>query len=262
MPRGPSFGGPPGLEAFNEVKSFMPRAGPLRGPARASLVINYRVAGQLKRGNPLPSNLHEIAVGLILGDAHIFRNKTENASMHIEQSFGHKEYVFHLYDLFSDYCKSPPVTRTRVNNKLDTSYISIRFTTRQLSCFTQLHELFYDANKTKIIPNNISEFISPVTLADWSMDDGSKQGKGFHLNTQSYTLEETSAAARPMFQGAAARLLETKILSDVLFNKFNLNNSIQSHKNGYRIYIKVNSKDNFIKLVKPYFHPSMLYKLS
>ena len=125
----------------------------------------------------------------------------------------------------------------------ETNFSSVRFTTRQLSCFTQLHELFYDINKTKIIPVNISDFITPVSLAYWAMDDGSKQAKGFHLNTQNYTLEGV------------------KILSEVLLTKFNLDNSIQSHKNGYRIYIKVNSKDNFVNLVRPYFHSSMLYKL-
>ena len=71
-----------------------------------TLFTYYRVAGQLKKGEGLPSNLHEIAVGLILGDAHIYRNKTENASMHIEQSIIHKEYLYHLYNLFLDYCKS------------------------------------------------------------------------------------------------------------------------------------------------------------
>lgn len=52
------------------------------------------------------------------------------------------------------------------------------------------------------------------------MDDGSKQGTGFHLNTQNYTLEQV------------------ELLSKVLLNKFNLKNTIQSHKNGYRIYIR------------------------
>jgi len=35
---------------------------------------------------PLYYNLLQIIVGLTMGDAHIYRNKTENASIHIEQS--------------------------------------------------------------------------------------------------------------------------------------------------------------------------------
>lgn len=147
-----------------------------------------------------------------------------------------------MFELFKDYCKSTPVTRNRVNKKTGSNNSTIRFTTRQLSCFTQLHELFY-VNKVKIVPINIEEILTPVSLAYWAMDDGSKQGKGFHLNTYNYTLEEV------------------QLLSKVLLTKFNLNNSIHSHKNGHRIYIKSNSMNTFKSLVFPYFHSSMLYKL-
>lgn len=207
-----------------------------------TLFSKYRVAGRLPVGPPLPPKLFEIAVGLILGDVHIYRNKKENASLHIEQSIKKKEYLLHLFELFEDYCKSTPVTRTRVDKKTGNDNSAIRFTTRQLSCFTQLHELFY-VNKVKIVPINIEELLTSVSLAYWAMDDGNKQGKGFHFNTNSYTLEEV------------------ELLSKVLLNKFNLNNSIHPHKNGYRIYIKSNSMNQFRLLVLPYFHSSMLYKL-
>lgn len=51
------------------------------------------------------------------------------------------------------------------------------------------------------------------------MDNGNKQGSGFHLNTQAFTLEKV------------------QLLSNVLINKFEIHNTIQHHKNGYRIYI-------------------------
>jgi LAGLIDADG DNA endonuclease family protein len=68
-------------------------------------VLKYRVAGILPIGPSLPPKLYEIVIGLILGDAYISRNKTENASLHIEQSIIHQDYVIHQYDLFKDYCK-------------------------------------------------------------------------------------------------------------------------------------------------------------
>jgi LAGLIDADG DNA endonuclease family protein len=42
----------------------------------------------------------------------------------------------------------------------------------------------------KVVPMKIEEILSPVSLAYWAMDDGNKQGKGFHLNTHSFMLEE------------------------------------------------------------------------
>jgi hypothetical protein len=43
----------------------------------------------------------------------------------------------------------------------------------------------------KIIPSNISEYLTEVSLAFWIMDDGGKTTYGdFLLHTNSYTLEE------------------------------------------------------------------------
>ena len=107
--------------------------------------LRYRLPGQLPVGSPLPPKLFDISVGLVLGDMHIYRQKTENASLHLEQSSKHEAYLLHLYELFKDYCKSSPVTRTRTDRKTGNTFSAIRFTTRQLSCFTQLYMLFYSA---------------------------------------------------------------------------------------------------------------------
>jgi len=75
------------------------------------------------------------------------------------------------------------------------------------------------------------------------MDDGNKHGQGFSLCTQSYSK------------------VENLLLVQALENKFKIDCSI--HKDGkyYRIYIKKDSVNKFIELVKPYFHDSMDYKL-
>jgi len=65
----------------------------------------YRKAGQLPVKSPLPNHLFEIVVGMVLGDLHIYRHKTENASLHIEQSIKNEKYLLHLFELFKNYCK-------------------------------------------------------------------------------------------------------------------------------------------------------------
>ena len=78
------------------------------------------------------------------------------------------------------------------------------------------------------------------------MDDGSKSGSGFILNTQSFTKDEN--------------LFLIKILKE----NFDLDCVLHLHStltNQYRIYIKANSMHRFRELVSPYFHTSMLYKL-
>jgi hypothetical protein len=191
---------------------------------------------------PIPDDLYPVIIGIALGDAHIYRNKTENASLHIEQAYKKEEYLNHLYDLLKDFCKSQPVIRARTDKRSGEVHQSIRFTTRQLPCFTQLHDLFYN-NGTKIVPLNIEDLITSVCLAYWAMDDGGKAGSGFHYNTHSFSLSEV------------------QMLSSALLNKFGLINTIQSSKNGHRIYITSKSMNNFRTLVKPHFQASMLYKL-
>jgi hypothetical protein len=54
-----------------------------------------------------------------------------------------------------------------------------------------LHDLFYP-DGTKIIPQNIAEFIKPIGLAFWLMDDGywNQVGRYVVLCTESFTPAE------------------------------------------------------------------------
>jgi hypothetical protein len=79
------------------------------------------------------------------------------------------------------------------------------------------------------------------------MDDGSKTGSGFRLNTQSFTKDENL------------------FLIQILKDNFNLDCSLhlQNKKgNHFRIYIKAKSMPDFKFLISPYFYDSMLYKLN
>jgi len=90
------------------------------------------------------------------------------------------------------------------------------------------------------------------------MDDGSKVGPGFHLNTLSYT--GLRPAAQLIIRSA---LSEVELLVKVLKENFDLNCSInKGGKDQYRIYIRTNSMEKFRSLVTPHFHESMLYKLT
>ena len=57
-----------------------------------------------------------------------------------------------------------------------------------------MYELFYtstaDTTGKKIIPSNISDLLTPVSLAYWIMDDGSFTGSGLKLHTNAFSIEE------------------------------------------------------------------------
>ena len=57
--------------------------------------------------------LKEVLIGNILGDAHMRKfNISEGAKGNVRvrflQSKGQSDFIFHLYDLFKDYCKNEP----------------------------------------------------------------------------------------------------------------------------------------------------------
>ncbi len=109
-----------------------------------------------------------------------------------------------------------------------------------------LYNLFYNHKKIKIVPNNIAEYLTPLALAIWIMDDGTWKNPGVRIATNSFNLNELN------------------LLQLALKNNFNLETSL--HKNYNRpakaqIYIKKESINLLRSLVLPYFHPSMNYKL-
>ena len=131
-----------------------------------------------------------------------------------------------------------------MDNKTKKTYSAISFTTMQLPCFNEYREMFYDLNRKKVIPNNLIDLLSPRGLAFWIMDDGSRQGSGFHISFYGFT---NSDVDKLMF---------------TLQDKFNLKCSIHYNKdNKPRIYIFKESLETLISLVKPYFIKEMLYKL-
>lgn len=92
-----------------------------------------------------------------------------------------------------------------------------------------------------------------MAIAFWIMDDGGwvSGSKSVRIASNNFTLQEV------------------ELLRDIFKSKFDLDCTVQllSKKGGntpkdkYSLYIKVASMPKLRKLVLPYMHPSMLYKL-
>lgn len=135
----------------------------------------------------------EVIMGVILGDAYVIRGKqTHNTRVRFDQTFpAHENYLRHLFSIFSNLTISEPRVITRKPDvRTHKVYATIRFTTRNLACLNEFHDLFYKTG-SKRIPHNISDLLTARGLAYWIMDDGHKT---FYnqtvLNTNSYTLEK------------------------------------------------------------------------
>jgi len=138
----------------------------------------------------LEDKLKQILIGTILGDAYIrrFSNKS-NTRIVFRQGLKNAEYLNHLYLLFQNYVLALPIKSIIVNKKTKLPRYNLSFATMSLPCFNEFFELFY-LNGVKIVPKNIYNFLTPISLAYWIMGDGNYTGNGLKLNTNAFKVEE------------------------------------------------------------------------
>jgi ubiquinol-cytochrome c reductase cytochrome b subunit len=123
-----------------------------------------------------------------------------------------------------------------------------RLTTFSFTNFLWIYDSFYHEVNGKImkkIPIWIDEFITPIGLAHWIMQDGSRQkNQGISLATNSFTYNDCF------------------YLSKILQNKYNLKTSVikAGHYNQWKISIWKESMLDLVSIVKPYIIDEMKYK--
>ena len=185
--------------------------------------------------------------GILLGDGHIQRRSPTQNSRFIfgQTSIDHLEYFKYVFNLFKPYCTQDIeyYLRSWEDSRSNKQYEALQFATMALPCFNMFRDIFY-SNSKKVVPSNIDELLTDIGLAHWIMDDGSKQGKGLHLNVYAFSPE------------CVNRLI------NVLNTKFGLKCSIHLKNGKPRIYVFKESIELLISIVKPHMVPSIMYKLS
>jgi len=127
------------------------------------------------------------------------------------QEASHVNYLMFLHKFFSElgYCNSKlPVITTRLSNKGKIKKVA-RFSTWTYTSFNWIYELWYD-QEIKHVPKCIDQYLTPLALAIWIMNEGAKVDKSFKLCTNSFSYNDC--------------LLLIKTLN----NNFNIKASIQS----------------------------------
>ena len=211
-----------------------------------SFSIIKRLRGIYRIG-PHNQEIISIIIGCLLGDGHA-EKRSENGGTRISfyQESTHLSYILWLHDFLSirGYCNiNIPLITTRLGKNGVVRKV-LRFHTWTYTSFNWIHDLFYKDN-IKIVPYNIADYLTPLALAVWIMDDGSKVSKGLKLCTNSFTYSDC--------------VLLVKALND----NFALKSSIQSAgaPNQYFIYIWKESMPLLRTIISPYIIPQMKYKI-
>lgn len=199
------------------------------------------------RVGPHNTDILSVFYGAMLGDAHAERRVSGNGTrISLAQESNRAEYLFWLHNLIAElgYCNPKvPKIQSRLGSNGKLRYV-IRFHTYTYSSLNALHSAWY-VNNIKRVPENISEFLTPLALAIWIQDDGARVGQGLKLCTNCFTFEDNTRLAM------------------VLNKKYGLKAVVQSAgvPNQYHIYIWKESMPQLRQLVRKYMVSSMLYKL-
>ena len=192
------------------------------------LPINKSRTKAILRIGPHNKEILDIIVCGMLGDfwADIIPGKTLNSTrIQLEQSIINSAYIHYLTLYFYNlgYCARPvPVLVTKTHKNTCSGFkektFNYRLTLFTFTSLTWIFESFYTTQapaptqhgnpafgKKKRVPFFISEYLTPVGLAHWIMQDGSYQkGQGMYIATNSFSYEDC------------------KFLALILSNKFNL----------------------------------------
>lgn len=181
---------------------------------------------------PLTPEQHSLIVGTLLGDGSM-RCKA-NALLEVNHSSRQREYVDWKYQVLGDLVATPP--RLRPTNGTRVAY---RFVTRSLPTLTPYYRMFY-ATGRKTVPD---VEITPLALAVWLMDDGSRSYRAVYLNTQQFKVVDQ------------VRLIE------MLDRQFSIVARLNRDKSYYRLRIAIESVPRLRSLVGGYVLPEMAYKI-
>lgn len=198
----------------------------------------------------------------MLADAFLEKRKpNHNARLKIDHTYPSKSsYVNHLYHLFGNLSgKGPYINIRKPDKRTNKSYSSIAFKPYNLPCWNEFHTLFYrnsglthldgQVHFIKIIPLNLQQLLTFLSLADLVMGDGFyTKDKNIILCMESYSKDETD------------------ILINALKAKFDIPAGVNQRVSasghiGWIIRISKKSLEKFTSLIKPYFLPELLYKL-
>jgi LAGLIDADG DNA endonuclease family len=191
--------------------------------------------------------IQQMLVGLLLSDGTLVKKYVGgNAYFQMAQSIIFLSYITWVHSFFFNSGLSnmpkPTAKTTMIKGK---KYVYYSFYSKSLPLFNSLFKEWYSRNESntrniKRVPENIGDILTPIGLAHWLIGDGGWTGKGIHLATHNFTVEDNL------------------VLMSVLQNKFGIECSMHSQN---RIYLPINSALKFTELVRPHMHSSMLYKI-
>lgn len=119
------------------------------------------------------SELKGAILGTVLGDS-CLRTNGKNASLHMTHCEKQLEYLIFKHDIVQQVVTYPIDIKPSLAylKKTGKTYKQFIFSTRTSPYFTKIREMTYDSNGIKFVKRDTLNYLTPLGLALWYMDDG------------------------------------------------------------------------------------------
>lgn len=175
--------------------------------------------------------------GTLLGDGSLPHEPRGNSCLEFKHGPKQHDYVWFKYDLIKNLCPSEPKP-TNVNQ--------LRARTHCHPCFQELRNKFYNSDGEKIVPRDIAQNITALSLAIWFCDDGRNCNEGLHLSIATCSFS----------------IADHELLIETVKKKFDLDFCLKTWQ-GYRnLQVENHHRRKWLDLIKPHIPSSMNYKLT
>lgn len=194
-------------------------------------------------GSPTPSIFSSTQistlVGTLLGDGCLAKHGRFHR-LHVKHKLAQRALAELKYKVFRDIISMP--LHHFDQQLLGKRYPCVQFATRTNPLLSEWHARFYRAGK-KQLPTRICEWLTPLAVAVWFMDDGAADHAGLTFQTHSFDLDEV------------------EVLAEGLREKFDLAVNLRRNRGAWLVYVKAESVERFRHLTEQHILPELTYKL-
>lgn len=203
----------------------------------------------IKASLSLTSRQREVIIGSLLGDGTMrIGQHAQNANFKVEHGLDQKELVEWKYRELQSLVFTEPRLSYRYRENNDKYPKSWWFRTVRHPELTAIYHQFYAGEHyrtgRKVVPYSTQQWLTPLALAIWIMDDGNYSQKSINISTYSFSLADI------------------KLLQKMFKKKFDLIANFYSDRDkGYRMDFGRSESTKLIQIIRPYIIPTMMYKI-
>ncbi len=194
------------------------------------------------------TELRSAIVGMVAGDAGIRKQKgCRSVSLRITHAEKQREYLEYKRDILQNLFKGWEIPIRPINNS---GYPGVRLETRNHPKLRAIYKWFYSEGK-KRFSRQILNYLTPIGVAIWYMDDGSL----------SYKKREGKVHGREVHLNTYCSLEEAEVIQAYFKEVWDVSWTVIPNKGLFRLRMGSNGAKKFFMIISPYIIPMMRYKI-